>query len=164
MRYKEGYAYHIRDEYLELVHDCNIKQKPGNGSSYPAYLCKKDTSSGVLWMIPMSTNITKYKAVYDREMTRYNHCYSIVIGAYDTGVTAFLIQEMYPVLEKHVLHTHTRKGKAVVISPALKSEIRHCFNKSMELSNKGIKCIYPDINRIKQIILSEENLSCSSIA
>ena len=152
MKVREGLVYHIRDEYFDIVSDCDVKLKPCHGRSYPAYCCHRDFDNAMIWMIPMSKNVEKYCAVYEREMFRYNHCYSIYIGEYDMQKTAFLIQELFPVYKKHILYEHTRKGRAVPVQASMRSGIRHCFDNMMDLSSRGFKCIFPDIERIMHIL------------
>ena len=154
MKIKEGFVYHIRDEYFDLVQGCDIKNKANNGKTYPAYCCHKDSSRNIFWMIPMSTNIKKFEGIAEKEMNKYGHCYSVVIGMYDKKDAAFLIQDMFPITKKYILHEHTRKGKIISVNHSLKAEIRHNFDKIMELRNRDVKSTLTDIDYIMQLIIT----------
>lgn len=51
MLYKEGYVYHIKDEYFEKVNDNMLMQNKENGTYRPTFYCLKDekTSLSELW-------------------------------------------------------------------------------------------------------------------
>ena len=156
MKIKEGLVYHLKDEYFELTGDYGVKRKPDNGKSFPAYCCRKDDTSGLLWMIPMSTKIEKYEAVAEKELRKFGRCFSIVFGTFDARAVVFQVQETFPVLKKHILKPHTRKGGIVRVDPALQEIIRYNFDKLMELYYEGINCVLTDIDGVKQLICSKE--------
>lgn len=152
MNVKEGMVYHIKDEYFDLVQGCDIKCKSYAGHTYPAYCCFIDKACSTIWMIPMSTKIDKYKAVYDREIEKYGHCMSIVFGIYDKKLVAFQIQNMMPITKKYVLHPHTRNGKPISVEHPVRNEIRSRFDNLRELYQKGVPCLLSDIKRAEHLI------------
>jgi hypothetical protein len=148
-----GTVYHIKKEYFDLTMGCGVKSYSPNGHTFPAYCCFKDKETSLYWLIPMSKNIEKYKAVYDKEMSKYNHCYSIVFGEYDKHLVAFQVQSMFPVLKKHVLYRHTRNRKAILVEHNLREEIKYCFDKMRELDEKGIEGVMHDNRRIERLLM-----------
>ena len=63
--------------------------------------------------------------------------------------SVILIQNAFPVLEKHIGHPHMVDGKP------LKEEILTTFKYLMELKKSGRNLFFPDIDRIKEIMLEE---------
>jgi hypothetical protein len=55
MLYKEGYVYHIKDEYFEKVNDDMLMQNKENGTYRPTFYCLKDAKTSLLWMVPLSS-------------------------------------------------------------------------------------------------------------
>ena len=64
---KPGYVYHIKDLYFEVAQDTKLMKNHEGGAYRPTYLCLKDGKTGLLWVIPMSSRIEKYKAVVEKD-------------------------------------------------------------------------------------------------
>ena len=60
MNIKQGYVYHIKDEYFEIVKDPTLMKNHESGKARPTYFCIKNTQNNILWFIPMSSKIEKY--------------------------------------------------------------------------------------------------------
>lgn len=65
MVYQAGYVYHIKDEYFAKVRDDMLMQNKEGNNFRPIYYALKDEHSDLLWMVPMSANFDKYKAIHD---------------------------------------------------------------------------------------------------
>lgn len=61
MIYQEGYVYHIKDEYFEKVHDSRLMQNKENGTYRPTFYCLRDKKTSLLWMVPLSTRVEKFR-------------------------------------------------------------------------------------------------------
>ena len=55
----------------------------------------------------------------------------------------------------HIDHPHTINGAPVRVADNLKNEILENFNSLLALKKQGINLFFPDIDRIKQIMLDE---------
>ncbi len=77
------------------------------------------------------------------------------MGEYDGKQAAFLIQNMFPVTEKYIDHIHTRNGNPVPVKKELQKVIRKNVKSFLALNGKGIKVTFTDINRLKEMMLSE---------
>jgi len=152
MRVRKGFVYHIRDEYFDLVRGCGIKNIAENGKTFPAFCCSKDHDNDLLWMVPASTKIEKYKAIAEKELCKYDHCFSVVFGYFDAREVAFLVQDTFPVLKKYILHPHTRKGKVIQVDSGLRESIYYSFEEMMKLHKCGVKCLLTDIDKIKNFV------------
>ena len=62
MIYQESYVYHIKDEYFEKVHDSSLMQNKENGTYRPTFYCLRDTKTSLLWMVPLSTRVEKFRS------------------------------------------------------------------------------------------------------
>ena len=126
MIYQEGYVYHIKDEYFEKVQDSNLMQNKEGGTYRPTFYCLRDNKTSLLWMVPLSSRVEKFKAIHDKQVTKYGKCLTIVLGEFDGKEAAFLLQNMFPIRDYYLDHIH-----------------------------RGKKVVFPDIDRLEQIMLAE---------
>lgn len=70
---KTGF-YIIKDKFFEDMPDPYLKgNKAGNR---PHYYCFEDTSTGMYWMIPLSSRIDKYRRIREKRKSRETLRYS----------------------------------------------------------------------------------------
>ena len=69
--------------------------------------------------------------------------------------SVILIQNAFPVLEKYIDHPHIIDDKPLRVIDTLKEEILNNFKYLMELKKSGRNLFFPDIDRIKEIMLDE---------
>lgn len=68
----------------------------------------------------------------------------------------FLIQNMFPCIEKYVSSQFIRKNVPVIITKSLQDEIFRKANKIILLVEKGYSnLVFPNVIKIKEIMLSE---------
>ena len=157
MIYHEGYVYHIKDEYFEKVQDSNLMQNKEGGNYRPTFYCLRDVHTSLLWMVPLSSHIEKFRAIYDKQLKRYGKCLTIVLGEFDGKESAFLLQNMFPIRDYYLDHVHTRNNNPVPLKHSLHKEITTRMKQLRQLHARGKKVIFPDIDRLEQIMLSELN-------
>lgn len=58
-------------------------------------------------------------------------------------------------LEKYIDHLHTINGVPVRVADNLKNEILENFNSLLALKKQGTNLFFPDIDKIKKIMLDE---------
>lgn len=68
MEIKPGYVYHIKDEYFDKVEDKTLMRNHENGKARPTYFCVKEEKNEILWFIPMSSKVEKYKKIRDEKI------------------------------------------------------------------------------------------------
>ena len=95
MLLETGYVYHIKDEYFEFAKDERLMKNHEDGSTRPTYFCIKDDNSKILWFIPMSSKIEKYKKLQEQKIKKNGVCDTIVIGKYRRKEAVFLIQNIF---------------------------------------------------------------------
>ena len=153
MEIKTGYLYHIKDEYFDVVDDESLMQNHEKGKKRPTYFTIKDKD--ILWFIPVSSKVDKYKKIIDKKIERYGFCNTIIIRRIADEEAVILLQNAFPTLEKYIDHPHTINGAPVRVADNLKDEILDNFNSLLALKKQGINLFFTDIDKIKEIMLKE---------
>ena len=153
MEIKTGYIYHIKDEFFDKINDKGLMINHENGRARPTYFTIKDKD--ILWFIPLSSKVDKYQTIIDKKIKKYGSCRSIMISEIANKPSVILIQNAFPILEKYIDHPHIVDGKPLRVIDTLKEEILNNFKYLMELKKSGRNLFFPDIDRIKEIMLNE---------
>lgn len=139
MLLETGYVYHIKDEYFEFAKDEKLMKNHENGNTRPTYFCIKNANSQILWFIPMSSKVEKYKKLQEQKIKKNGVCDTIVIGKYRRIDAAFLIQNIFPITEKYIDHIDTIRNEAVSVVEGTQKEITDKVNKIFMLKSKRYK-------------------------
>lgn len=134
-----GYVYHIKNEYFKFAKDDKLMKNHENGSSRPTYFCIKNEDNKILWFIPMSSKVEKYKKLQNQKIQKNGICDTIVIGKYRGRESAFLIQNIFPITEKYIDHIDVIRNKAVAVVEGTKNEITSKVNRIFMLKSKRNK-------------------------
>ena len=113
---KTGF-YIIKDKFFEDMQDPYLKgNKAGNR---PHYYCLEDTSTGIYWMIPLSSRIDKYRRIMEKKESVRKSCDIVHIVKLDDGrESAFLIQDMFPITEEYIEREYTIAGNHMMLTSA----------------------------------------------
>ena len=76
-------------------------QNKEGGTYRPTFYCLRDNKTSLLWMVPLSSRVEKFKAIRDKQMAKYRKCLTIVLGEFDGKEAAFLLQNMFPDRKYH---------------------------------------------------------------
>ena len=155
MEIKQGYVYHIKEEYFNIVKDNKLMINHEGNSTRPNYFCLQIDNSDILWFIPMSSKVEKYQKIINDKIKKYKKCDTIVIGNYRGRNHAFLIQNMFPIIPKYIDHIDTIQGKALQVPAETRRIIENKVSKVFKLKSAGINLIFPNIDRIEKILLEE---------
>ena len=136
MEIKEGYVYHIKNSYFELVNDNKLMKNHEGNATRPNYFCVKMKDSNFLWFIPMSIKVEKYKTIIDNKIKKYKKCDTIVIGNYRGKNHVFLIQNMFPITSVYIYHIDTVQGRALQVPTETRNIILEKVNKIFKLKEK----------------------------
>ena len=153
MEVKTGYIYHIKDEFFDRVNDKGLMINHENGKSRPTYFTIKDKD--ILWFIPLSSKVTKYKPIIEQKNKKYGSCKSIMIAEIVNKPSVILIQNAFPTLEKYIDHPHTENGVPVRVPDNLKKEILSNFNSLLAMKKRGRNLFFTDIDKIMKLMLDE---------
>lgn len=124
-----------------------------NGRSRPTYFTIRDKN--VLWFIPLSSKISKYRPIIDKKIKKYGSCKSIMISKIANKESVILLQNAFPTLERYIDHQHTINGAPVRVADNLKDEILENFNSLLALKKQGTDLFFADIDKIKEKLLAE---------
>lgn len=155
MIYHERYVYHIKDEYFEKVQDSKLMQNKENGTYRPTFYCLRDEKTSLLWLVPLSSRVEKFRAIHDKQVQKYGRCLTIVLGEFDGREAAFLLQNMFPVREYYLDHIHTRNNNPVPVKHSIHREVSANMKRLRQLHARGKKVVFPDITRLEQLMLAE---------
>ena len=126
MKVQTGYIYHIKNEFFDKIDDKSLMTNHENGHARPTYFTIKDKD--ILWFIPLSSKVEKYKKIVDKKMKRYGRCDTILIREVLGKDAAILLQNAFPTLEKYIDHPHLlENGKPAKVVETLKEEILQNF-------------------------------------
>jgi hypothetical protein len=103
----------------------------------------------------MNTRLDKYNAIIEKDTNKYGGCLKILIARYGDGQSAFLLQNMFPVLSKYIDHVHTVAGKPMPVNPVVQADIISRFKEIRRLYSRGVKMVFPDIDRLEKLMLNE---------
>ena len=125
------------------------------GKKRPTYFTIKDND--ILWFIPLSSKVEKYRKVINRKMNKYGRCDTILIREILGEDSVILLQNTFPTLEKYIDHVHLLdNGKPAKVVESLKDEILQKFRYLMKLKSKGVNLFFTDIDKIKNIMEKEK--------
>lgn len=155
MEVKTGYIYHIKDDYFTKVNDKGLMINHENGHSRPTYFTIKDDD--ILWFIPLSSKIKKYKKIIDTKENKYGVCRTIMIREIAGKDSVILLQNAFPILEKYIDHPHIINGKPLKVIDSLKEEILNNFKYMISMKKEGRNLFFSDIDKLKEIMMSENN-------
>ena len=153
MKIQTGYLYHIKDEFFNVVNDDNLMTNHERGKKRPTYFTIKDKD--ILWFIPISSKVSKYKKIVAKKEKKYGFCNTILIRKILGNDTAILLQNAFPTLEKYIDHVHTVYGIPYRVPTNLQNEIMQNFKILLSLKKRNINLFYTDIDNIKKQMIQE---------
>ena len=131
-----GYIYHIKDDFSKTINDKGLMINHENGRSRPTYLTIVEND--ILWFIPLSSKVSKYKTIIKQKIQKYGKCNTILIRTIAGRKVVILLQNAFPTLEKYIDHPHIRNGAPMKVSTNLISEI----SPSLRASNTLLQYIF----------------------
>lgn len=156
MKINVGCFYFIKDIFFDIMDDPELMQNKENGTKRPCYYCfKNKDNENIIWFIPISTRIEKYKKIYKQKLEKQiklgktPSIDTIVFGYVSNTYSTFLIQNMFPVTEEYIESKYIRNNIEITLSHKLQKEIIRKANKVLSLYQHGMKkIIFPNIDNI----------------
>ncbi|MBQ8044304.1 MAG: type III toxin-antitoxin system ToxN/AbiQ family toxin [Clostridia bacterium] len=136
MEIKEGYVYHIKNQYFDFVKDDKLMKNHEGKSTRPNYFCVKLNDDKILWFILMSSKVEKYQNILNDKIKKYKKCDTIIIGNYRGRDHAFLLQNMFPITSKYIDHIDTVNGKALQVPSETRRQILDKLQHLFKLKEK----------------------------
>lgn len=158
----KGHFYFIKDQYfIDFPDDKLMQNKEGiNGVSHnrPSFLAFEESSSGIFWMIPISSQVTKFRYIYNTKVERFGKCDTISFGNVLGHEKAFLIQNMCPVTNKYISNEYISNNTPVTVDGVFEKELFEKAKKVLALVRRGNKnLVFPDVIKIEKELLSTIN-------
>ncbi|MBO4601422.1 MAG: hypothetical protein J5634_04245 [Bacilli bacterium] len=131
-----------------------MRNHKGKGKR-PLYLAIVDGS--ILWFVPLSSKIDKYKKIINNKIYKYGLCDTILIRKVLGKETAILLQNAFPCTIDFIDHQHLMNNgiPAKVISKTAK-EIEDKLVLMFAMRKKGKNLFLVDINKILKNIKNEK--------
>lgn len=145
--------YIIKDSYFDDFPDKNLKQN--KGENRPCYYAIKDENE-LLWFIPMSTRVEKYKKLIAKKEEEKKKCDVFHIINLFGSESVLIIGDLFPVTEDYVERPYTISGKDVILKDKkMIKEINKKFRTVRALIRRGVKLHdkQPDVLSIERKLL-----------
>lgn len=135
---KTGF-YIIKDKFFEDMKDPYLRCN--KGESRPHYYCFEDKSTGIYWMIPLSSRIEKYQRIMEKKKKAGKPCDILHIAKLDDSrESAFLIQDMFPITDEYIEREYTIAGNHLMLtSEHTAREVEQKARKVIGMLKRGIK-------------------------
>ncbi len=158
MEVRQGYSYHIKDEFFERMSDKYLMSNKENGNYRPHFYAIRDSKQEeLLWMIPISSQVEKYKKVVEKKIQKYGKCNTIIIGRFAGKENAFLIQNAFPIRKEYLDHIHTIENKPIKVHDKLDWELTVCLKEILAMHKRGIHLFFPDVDKILNKLNEEKS-------
>jgi len=144
------FFYFISDQFFVDFPDPYL-MKNTTSKKRPCFFAFTDKNcQNILWLIPISSQIEKYRKIESNDLMRYNVCDRIHFSNVMGHEKAFLIQNMFPITKKYIQETYMDKNTKmeVTIKPSDENEIIKKANRALRLHKKGFKILFCDIDFI----------------
>lgn len=161
MDFVSGRLYFISDEFFDYIGEKYLKANKET-TKRPHYYAFKDDSTDLLWVIPCSSQVDKYKNIINRKIENHKKHDHIRIIKVNGIEQAFLFQDMFPITEKYILNPYIKQDSFMEIKDIKKlADIEKNAKNIINLIRHGIKFTptQPDIMRIEKILIQDLNLT-----
>lgn len=159
----KGHFYYIADQYFVDFPDRTLMQNKetinGQPHDRPCFYAFEDANTGLFWMIPFSSQVSKYRGYYNQKIARYHKCDTIAFGEVLGHEKAFLIQNMCPITTRYIKNEYFDSAAKIPvrIDGVFEKELLEKAKRVLALQRKGIKLIFPDVLDIEAKLLQSNN-------
>ena len=166
---KQGQFYFIADDFYNIydIDHTLMKNKEiidGAEHGRPCFFAFQDSKKPkIFWCIPISSKLSKYKTIYDKKLENQRKrglsnpkCNTICFGDVLGLPRAFLIQNIFPIIEKYITSVYLDRNTQtpVTIEPGTERLVINNAKEILRLVNRGYKYLvfsniqkmYDDLN------------------
>ena len=151
----KGKFYFLSDEYCNKFskHGVMVNKETTSDGLHrrPCFYAIQDIKNeSIYWMIPISSQIEKYRSLLEEKLKRYRVYDGLEFGYVQGREAAFLLQNICPVTEKYIVEKYIdeRTGKDVSIPNDLMRKIDAKAKKIMNKYYQGTKIVITDLDYI----------------
>lgn len=153
MQLVQGYVYHLKDEFFDLIDNKYLMSNKENNGFRPHFCAIADMKNkDIFWMIPISSQYDKYKKIYDDKINKFGRCDTIVFGEFVNKERTFLIQNAFPIISKYINHIHTYNNVPLILSRNLILKLQNKLKRCLRLYQKGKNVFFTDIENIYKVL------------
>lgn len=150
---KSGFFYFLTDEYCDRFRPYEVMSNKEKGHGRPCYYAIEDLDdSNIMWMIPISSRVEKYRRIDQEKKTKYKISVNngLEFGAVQGRKCVFLLQNLCPVLTKDIESQYIDKNtnKPIRISNNTKRKVVNKARKLIDISKMGKRCTMTNIPKI----------------
>lgn len=156
------YCYHIKDDYFIAAadflgtSDTHLMSNKDGAGYRPHFLCFEDENNpSILWAVPLSSQVEKYKSIMQKKIQRFGRCDTIVIGQFAGKDSAFLIQNIFPITNKYIDHAHTVNGNPVAIHRKLEQEVITKAKRTLNIYRRNKNILFTYADALYSMVLKE---------
>ena len=161
MEIVEGKLYFVKDEFVEKYNPkYHLMENKEAGTKRPTYFCFRDKiDKDILWFVPMSSKYDKYLKLYeDIKSKKGIEPNNFVFARNLAGKKAvFLIQNMFPTLEKYIEQEYKKAGISIKVPKVVKEEIDKKTRDIFALTNRGIVATFTNLPEFLRDIKVEKS-------
>lgn len=156
-----GTFYFVRDDFFTDFPDPMLMQNKetihGQPHRRPCFFAFEDPKTGLIWLIPISSQITKYRVYQQKKIARYGRCETILFGEVLGHQKAFLIQNMFPVTEQYIANQYmdSLTNAPVKVDGAFEKQLTKTALQVLAKVRIHMKLVFPDILAIEQMLLEK---------
>lgn len=147
--------YFLSDEYCEEFKNhgvmSNKEASIGGLHRRPCFYSVVDSKDpNIFWMIPISSQVDKYKEILKQKLKKYKVYDGLEFGYVQGREAAFLLQNICPVKIEHVVEEYINEntGKSVSVPNDLKRKLNAKARKIMNKYYDGTKIVITDLDYI----------------
>ena len=136
-----GHFYFIKNSFYDSLSDCNLMTNKGNDfdccGGRPCHYCFE--YEDYFWMIPISSQVDKFKSIYQHKIEKRGFCDTIRFGYINGKERAFLIQNCFPVTKEYIDEEYkiNKNTVSVTISEDLSKELNGLLRKVIRCYANG---------------------------
>lgn len=155
---EKGCFYFITDDYFSDFPDAQLMKNKDSGQGRPCFFAFQDPANALFWLVPISSQVEKYRAIYQKKTRNHRRCDTLVFGEVLGRERVFLIQNMCPVTEKYIANLYIDRCAQLPVHVAgnLEKEIIVKAKRVLALERNGKHLLFSDVLAIENRLLSEK--------
>ena len=126
--------------------------KGNKAGKRPHFYCFEESTTGIYWMIPLSSKVDKFKRIIEQKEKVGKPCDILhIVKLDDDRESAFLIQDMFPITEEYVEREYTIAGNHLMLtSEHTVKDVEQKARKVVGMLKRGVKFTptQPDVMKI----------------
>ncbi|MDE8277652.1 hypothetical protein PT201_08275 [Erysipelothrix rhusiopathiae] len=159
---KENKFVFVEDSFInEHKEEHKLMQGTEGGTSRPFFYALEDPNNNdIMWVIPISSRVTKYKAIYNQKIASKGVCDTLAFANVLGVEKTFLIQNMFPIRKENIKSTYKHNHSNVQISISDYAMIKEKVNKVLDLAfRKRINITFTKLSKMYNDVVQQLNIN-----